>query len=168
MELYQIENLLSAIQGCTFASLSAVTHPVPGMTKVTTGENVILFTNESGSGYERMVKRRLQEAGLDPRSFTVSDLPFGQRIPGTPLIVHKGKYYLQTVLIRPGEIEYTVGTLNPTPISVDVARAMLGGRFNSQGLPEGRRVFVSTYALDNVTEIKLLGEIVRAEMQGKR
>src|SRR3990167_9195349 len=82
---------LSAIRGCTFASLDTTTSPRPFYEVVRKNEGVLLFANQEGSGYERMVRRRLEEAGKDPAGFVLGDLPWGERIVGSPLFSHKGK-----------------------------------------------------------------------------
>lgn len=153
MELHEIKDLLDKIHGCTFASLDANTME-GGIRRVVTNESVILFTNKGGSGYEGMVRRRLAEAGLDPSGFVLSELPWGERVEGTPLIYHKHKdrHYLQTILLKPGRVQ---AFINDTELDPDVLKKP-GGR--NQGLPDDRRVVVQTYGLDNILALRLMGE----------
>lgn len=155
MEAVDVINLLSRIQGCTFASLDAQTLPTPGVRKVTTGESVILFTNRKDSGYKRMVERRLIEAGKDPKNFVLGDLAWGSRIPHTPLIEHKGSLYLQTILLRPGKSEYFLSGMNKP---VDPKHLFLKERRTNQGLPPSEEVIVNTYKLSNIIRLTVLGE----------
>ena len=155
MNVEQIIDLLKSIRGCTFASLDAETI-VKGFRHVKTGERVIVFTNKKSSGYENMVKRRLLGAGLNPDSFVLGDLPWGQRVPDTPLITHKGEYYLQTIFLGAWTSKYYLG-------SQEVPEHLLGGiitrpRHYEQGLPKEKEVTVKTYKLSSITGIRLMRE----------
>lgn len=157
MELNQIKDLLSSINGCTFASLDACTEPTPGVRKVTTNERVILFTNKvQESGYANMVRRRLEQAGKNPDDFVLSDLPWGERVPETPLIYHAGRHYLQTVLLHPGEEKCFIGKHEVS------CKTMFPNKGTNQGLSDDSEVVVRTYKLENITAIRLLGEEVVA------
>lgn len=155
METQRLIELLSSIQGCTFASLSARTKDSPGLYRVVEGESVILFTNKNSSGYGDMVRRRLKQAGKDPDSFILGNLPWGVRVEGTPLIYHAGKdkYYLQTILLRPGLVRAFMGD-----DEVPASRLRMTHDNRHQGLSPDNRVIVQTYAIENITHIKLLGE----------
>lgn len=168
MELMEIKGLLDLITGCTFASLDTLTIPAPGARKETTGTLVILFTNKkTRSGYENMVRRRLAGLGLDPSTFKVDDLPWGERVPDSPIIKRldgKGHsiYYLQTVLLKSGTPKYFVGR-------TEIAKKDLWfkdeDRLNAkQGLESSRQVIVNTYLLASISAIRLMGgEVVAAE-----
>lgn len=158
-----IISILSSFSGCTFAALSAETSPRPGIRKITSGEGIILFTNKSGSGYERMVRRRLTQIGKDPASFSVGPLPWGERIPDTPLIVKTGRdgadhLYLQTIIIRDGVSSYRVASTGEVILPADYRTFGINPpQPPSQGLPDDKVVRVRTYSLPSITEIKLLG-----------
>lgn len=159
MEYEEIIDLLQQIKGVTFASIDTTTYPSPGIKKVCTNEQVLLFTNEGGSGYEAMVKRRLRRMGLDPDRFVLSDLSWGSRVPNTPLIYHKDRkgherYYLQTIQNKPGISVYYIGDRE----APDPERLGLGRSHSNQGLPRGHDVIVSTYRLEHIDAIRLLGE----------
>lgn len=164
MDLLRLLPLLREIKGVTFASLDAYTKPAPGIRKETTGERVLLY-NSRVSGYERLVRRRLSSLGLDPNSFNVGDLPWGLRLPDEPgcVIVHKGVYYLQTILLGAGNERYF--DLVGKPVSSYFAAALAGRSRdtddrvgNSQGLPADRAVRVHTYSVSSITGIRLLGQ----------
>jgi hypothetical protein len=157
MELGAVQHLLEKVNGCTFASLDAETYPKPGLRCVTTGARIILFTNKRESGYDNMVRRRLTAAGLNPDNFVLSDLPWGERIVGTPLIYHDGSYYLQTILLDPGKKEYDIMGRAVNPASFGVKE-----RRTNQGLARGNEVLVSTWKLESITRITLMGETVEA------
>lgn len=152
MELARLLETIDKIKGCTFASIDSVTEPVRGLTWRHEGERVILF-NCDHSGYEAMVRRRLEKEGKDP-NFTVDTLPWGERVKG-PLIHHKGKHYLQTIQLQPGTSVYKIGQ---TVIPAYEAERMLPRRSSNQGLELDNTVRVNTYNVDNITEIRLMGE----------
>jgi len=162
MELGQIVELLTQIEGCTFASLDAITKPTPGLRKVVTNEQVILFTNKKSSGYENMVKRRLEQAGLDPDTFTVGELPWGSRVPNTPLINCAGSMYLQCIIRKPGKSQYFIGQRELSPEAAKVFLPRDKGSPN-QGLPRDKEVVCRCYALESITAIRLMGEEVVAQ-----
>lgn len=166
MTLEDIQHLLSQIKGCTFASLDAETKPAPGYRKQVLNEQVMLFTNQGGSAYERLVRRRLASIGRDPDSFVVGSLPFGERIPGTPVIEHYNgyciKHYLQCVILKPGEVRAWMGQTQVDPsISAVFSRdKSIRDTASHQGLPEEKAVIVRTYCLDNIMAIRLMGDTV--------
>ncbi len=155
MQYEQIRDMLEAVEGCTFASLDAETSPCKGVRRVVAGESVILFTNKGGSGYATMVKKRLKAAGKDPANFVLGDLPWGVRIKGTPFIAHKGKHYLQTILLTPGDVKYYIGSRE---VSQDDIAPMLSKSATSQGLPDDKAVIVQTYSVENIKAIRAMGE----------
>ena len=127
---------------------------------MTTGTSVLLFTNEGGSDYERLVKRRLKEAGKDPRDFVLGDLPWGERIPNSPLIVHRGLHYLQTIVLEPGQSAGYTGNRE-----VNLEDFILPRRTN-QGLSKADEVVVATYRVDHIDRIAIMGEILIASPRG--
>lgn len=161
MDYTVLQPLLARIQGTTFASLDVQTKPSSGLVKTSLGVSVILFSGKTDeSGYENMVRRRLEKAGKDPLSFSLGDLPWGDRVQGTPLIMSaSGKLYLQCIILSPGTAKYFfLGKEYPrerlTPSQVKSGE---DDGFN-QGLEKEDRVVVRTYSLDNILEIRLLGE----------
>ena len=169
MKLEQIEELLSSFQGSTFASLDTITNvalkggkknEMQGrVTKRTSNNQVMLFTNEKSNGYENMVKRRLVAEGKDPESFTVGPLPWGERVPNTPLIKHKDRYYIQMIFNKSGNSNYFLDNRAIDKADITGLEERVGT--GKQGLEEDNGVVVRTVALDSIIEIRLLGETVR-------
>lgn len=161
MELFPLQNLLDKVSGCTFATLDTVTEPSPGIRKETKGERIILFTNKHSSGYENMVRRRLEEAGKNPDSFVLGDLPWGVRLPNSPLIKNEatGRYYLQCIRLAEGQSRYFIGDREVS----EPSGLMLRKRRTNQGLPSGEEVEVSCYRLDRIERIALMGETLIAK-----
>lgn len=156
MDRAVLENLLREIRGCSFATIDAE-NPVtdyPGVVHVVTGKRVLMFTNKHCSGYEQMVKRRLEAAGKNPRNFVLGDLPWGKRIPETPLIEHNGKTYLQVIELAEGVSKYLMDGKEFTPEQLQ----MKPRRHYGQSLPKADEVQVRCYNLDNIKRIALAGE----------
>lgn len=155
MDRAVLENLLSQIRGCTFANIDTNTPVSPGIHKETRGTRVLLYTNQNGSAYEAMVRRRLQEAGKDPSTFVSGDLPWGTQVPNSPLVEHKGKVYLKVIELAPGKTEYFMfGQPVADPSGLDLKER----RSNNQGLAPSAQVKVSSYNIENITRIALMGE----------
>lgn len=161
MNLEVILKVLDRVKGCTFATIDSTTYPQKGIEKITKGERVLLFTNQNVSGYNEMVKRRLLEAGKDPRGFSLGDLPWGERLPGTPLIMHNGRYYLQTVRIDKGKSEYYLKSLAGRR-KIDPEAYGFRKRRTNQGLASADQVEVSTFNLEHIDRIALMGETLVA------
>lgn len=155
MDFNILQNLLDKISGCSFASIDAVCFPKPNIRLEIQGERVIMFTNKTCSGYENMVRRGLQEAGKDPDSFVLGKLPWGERVPESPLITHKGSYYLQTIVLAHGSERWFKDN-----IEVDVSDLKIAQRYRS---PDPDKVEVHTYKLESITRIALMGQVLVAD-----
>ena len=147
--------IVEQIHGCTFATLDAITEHVPGIQQLTVGERVIIFRTQGKSGWEGMVKRRLAEAGKDPGTFKVGRLPWGERLGNLPIIIHDGKYYLQTIQLVEGKQQYSLKhsgiIINPKDFGIRPSRGY-------QGLPPEETVKMHTYDIENIQSITLMGE----------
>jgi hypothetical protein len=86
----------------------------------------------------------------------LGDLPWGERIPNTPLIVCRGRYYLQTVVLEPGKSTCYLGDAE-----VD-CKDFVSSRRTNQGLSKDNEVVVATYRLDHIDRISLMGEVLVA------
>jgi hypothetical protein len=184
MNLEQMKALLMSFEGATFAGLDTVTvptlkggkaNPFQGkLAKHCNGSRVMLFTNKKSSGYENKVKRHLEKAGLDPESFQMGALPWGERLPNSPLIVNKEKHYLQCVFLEAGTVEYRATEEIITNGFLDVGMSHycngdyvpkenipgLSDKTGSehQGLERDSQVIVRTYALESIVALRAMGE----------
>ena len=182
MDRYAIEQVLAPINGATFAGLDTVTdvkllggqkNPFQGkVEKHCLGHRVMLFTNKFSNAYENMVKRHLEQAGLDPATFSVGNLPWGERVPNSPFITCKDKLYLQVVFLEAGSTEYRIKegeevTLSPiafwesgmTIEKQELLNHGLNEKTGSehQGLERDKQVIVRTYCIDSITAIRAFG-----------
>lgn len=167
MKIHDIYDVLKKIQGCTFASMDNITqvklkggkkNEMQGrVTKHTSNNQVMLFTNQNSNGYENMVRRRLEAEGKSPESFQLGSLPWGTRVPNTPLIEHNGKYYIQVIFNRPGSSVYFLDDQEIQPEDIEGFDApKISGE--GQGLEDDHAVVVRTFALDSIKAIRLMGE----------
>lgn len=167
MKLAQLHGVLDKVKGATFASMDTITevklkggkkNPMLGrVTKRTSNNQVMVFTNSNENGYENMVKRRLEAEGKNPESFKLGDLPWGKRIPNTPIIENKDKYYMQVIFQKPGKSEYFLDNkpIDPKDIEGLEIKKVSG---EGQGLSDDNAVVVRTFALDSIDSIRIMGE----------
>lgn len=116
------------ISGASFISIDTVTTPVlkggkkneyqGRVKKVMQGASVMVFQNKKNSAYGAMVERRLLKEGKDPASFTLGPRVWGERIPNTPVVEHKGQQYLECIFLRPGSVAYMVEGVEIDPRSI--------------------------------------------------
>jgi hypothetical protein len=159
----QLTNLLSHVNGATFISLDTSTTPVleggkanphkGRVQKIATGANVMVFTNSRSNGYENMINKRLVESGMDPE-FTVGPLPWGERIPGTPLIQHNGGMYVQVIFLRPAKVHYE---LDGREIDRNAVIGLKDSETSGEqgGLPKAEKVHLRTIKFESITGITI-------------
>lgn len=159
------QEALNGLAGGTFVGLDTLTqvklrggrkNPMQGrVTKMMTGAQVMCFSNTNGSAYDAMVRRRLEQEGKDPASFELSPRAWGERVPNTSFVEHKGQVYLEVIALRPGKIEYLLdGQL--------ISKTDIEGLEERETNPEGQgslsnKVIVRTFALENITAMRANG-----------
>lgn len=159
MHRSEIEVLLSSVKGAAFGLMETVTFPSPGIKKVETNKRIILFANSDFSGYEALVRRRLEEAGKDGSDFSLGDLPWGKRIDNSPLIEHNGETYLQVIEIAEGLTGYY---LCSTGAEIDPADFGIVRKRTNQGLPPEKEVIVRAYKIGGIMKLTLPDEGIKA------
>ena len=157
-----LKTLLEAVNGATFISIDTSTEPrlkggkknaYKGITrKIMTGANVMVFQNKSINGYDAMVKRRLEKEGKDPASFSLSPRTWGTRLPNTPIVEHKGQYYLEVIFLNAGDVHYEVNGVVTDPATItgldlDHTEAKQGGLND--------KVIIRTFKIDSLTSITI-------------
>jgi hypothetical protein len=117
--------------------------------KVTTGAIGILYT--SGRGYFEKVNEGLIAEGKAP-DFEPKPRAWGVRVEGTPLIEHKGKFYLDVVFEHPGETEYF---FHDEPIKKEDIEGLEDKKEGEQGGLE-EKVYVRTISLESLGHVELI------------
>ena len=125
------------------------------VTKVMRGATVMVFTNAEVNAYDAMVRRRLAAEGLDPASFTLGERVWGTRVAGTPFVEHNGKYYLETIFLKPGTVEYELDGVPVSPLLIEGLPDSRVDPESQAGL--GDKVVVRTFALDSIMGLRALG-----------
>ena len=125
------------------------------VTKVMRGATVMVFTNAEVNAYDAMVRRRLAAEGLDPESFTLGERVWGTRVAGTPFVEHNGKYYLETIFLKPGTVEYELDGVPVSPLLIEGLPDSRVDPESQAGL--GDKVVVRTFALDSIMGLRALG-----------
>ena len=160
----QILAALKQLNGTAIASIDTVTpvkltggkkNPMQGkITKKVTGSNIMFFCNLNSNGYENMVNRRLAEEGKD--SFQLSPRAWGERVPSTPFVTHKGKVYIETIFLRPPtKIEYFCDGVTIEP--EDIPGLPVKKSESTQGNLD-RKVIIRTYDINNIKSLRM-GEL---------
>jgi hypothetical protein len=125
------------------------------VTKVMRGAQIMVFTNSETNAYDAMVRRRLAAEGRDPDSFKLGERAWGTRVAGTPFVEHRGEYYLETIFMRPGAVEYELAGV---PIQKDQIVGLPEARDNPDsqaGLDN--KVVIRTFKLDSIIGLRALG-----------
>ena len=126
------------------------------VTKTMIGASVMVFQNKASNGYENMVNRRLEAEGKDPSSFTVGPRPWGERVPNTPIVAHKGKEYLEVIFLKAGEVSYA---LDGKPIAKDEITGLKDSESGEQG-GLNNKVIIRTFGLDSLIAVRLNNAVV--------
>lgn len=147
------------IHGSAIMGLSTVTtpklkggmgNPLQGQVREVKSQRVMVFTNSEESGYENMVKRRMQEEGIDPESWNENEVRWGTRIPNSPLISHKDKFYVECIILEEEDVHYYHDNEELTPDQIpglDPEKAAWQGGIQN-------KVKVRRYAIDSIKEIR--------------
>lgn len=162
---WNIIEILEKINGATFLGIDTLTdvsltggkkNPYQGrVTKRVFASNVMAFQNKNINGYEAMVRRRLKAEGKDADDFQLGPRVWGTRLPGLPLVEHNGKYYLEVIFIKAGQVQYL---LDGSPVDPSKIEGMKERKESEgQGGLENK-VIIRTYALESITAITVGGE----------
>lgn len=128
-------------------------NPMKGLVKkLSIGHNVAIFDNRNKNSYEDMVKFNLIKEGKDPESFELSPRPWGTRIPNSPLVEHKGEYYLEVIFIKAGNTMYTY---NGNPITKEEIEGFPLPKPNTGqgGLQD--QVQIRTFKINSITQLTM-------------
>jgi hypothetical protein len=131
-------------------------NPMKGrVTKQVIGSLVQVFGNVKTNGYGNMVARRLVAEGKDPEEFELGALAWGERIPGTCFIQHKGEFYVQVIFQKAGVVSYF---LDGQPINKDKIEG-LDEREPSEDSQGGleNKVIVRTFKLSSLLAVRAGG-----------
>jgi hypothetical protein len=133
-------------------------NPMQGkVSKLTVGSSVMLYSNTATNGYETLVKRRLEQEGKDPEEFKLGNRPWGQRVPGTPIITHNGKVYLEVIYIKPGLVTHVDDTSKELQVDQIPGYPETVISESSQGGLD-KKVIIRTISMDSLINIRIDGQ----------
>lgn len=157
------------VHGANFIGIDTVTdvklkggkkNPMQGrVQKLTVGSSVIVFSNTNKNGYEAMVKRRLAKEGQNPEKFELSPLAWGQRIPETPFIEHKGNFYMQVIFQKAGDVIYLLDGKQIDKSEI-IGLPEVKPSADSQGGLEDK-VIVRAYKCESIKAVRANGQVVQ-------
>lgn len=152
----ELTAFLTGIRGATFATLTTETEPKLLKTGNTLGSvrkvsrvNVCL-----GFQYEAAVNRqRIREDGIP--DFEAKPRQWGERIPGTVLVSHKGKMYLETKVEKSLDHKYlgANGTILPDELIAPFLPSKGASRQETD-----KEIIVRDYSIDSIRHLACKGE----------
>ena len=159
--------LLTNVKGNTFVSADCVTSVKlkggksnPYQNRITKHSTINgqLFSNQEYNAYEAMVNRRLEAEGK-PADFTVAARRWGTRVSGTPIIEHKGNYYMEVNVKSVSNTFYKVDGDGHYSRSELEAMGVTGFPVSSgsgrQGLEDDNAVILRTYRFDSLRNVRM-------------
>jgi hypothetical protein len=159
----QLEKKLMSIVGATPATIVAETdykmnktnNPYYGeVTKITTA-NVFINFNYQNSVNKARIKEGNEEV------FEAHSRKWGERITGTPLIMHKGVFYLEARLLSTDKTRSALFHLGQ-PINKALLSPYVTEKKSSaehQGVSEENVIVMRDYKVENIREIRFGGNI---------
>ena len=164
--MISLRQAVADVSGASFIGLDTVTTPVltggkknpmkGRIQKHMEGANVMVFQNKNSSGYENMVKRRLEGEGKNPESFNVQARKWGERVPNMPIVSHKGNDYLEVIVLKSGTVHYT---LDGQPIDrADITGLKTSPEGDQGGLED--KVFIRDFKAESIKTIRIDGQSI--------
>ena len=126
-----------------------------GVQKGSVGNSVMIFSNKNSNGYANMVAKRLAAEDKDPSSFQVAPRVWGTRIENTPLVEHKGEYYLEVIFLKAGQTSYYY---NGKPIKKELIQGLPEKVEGEQGGLQDK-VIIRTFKTSSIGRITINKEV---------
>lgn len=159
VNLDQLVKALMSITGPTPATFEAITDVKmnktnnPYFNKVTKKQVSNVFINYS---YENAVNKRRIKEGLEG-DFVAQPRTWGQRVPGTPLVLHKGAYYLSARFLKnEPKIEYMLEGVATDKAVFETYLPASKPTVKSQDVEEP--IIVRDFKIDTIQSIKFGGK----------
>jgi len=166
----QLVKALMSIVGPTPATFTAVTEvamnktldgdrskPNPYHGRVTKEQISNVFINFN---YQNSVNKALAKEGKEA-DFEAHPRKWGERVPGTPLILHKGEYYLEArFLANEPKVRYMLDgqDIDKSEIEAYLPKKNTESLKESQGLEEP--IIIRDFKISGMREIKFDGKVL--------
>lgn len=139
-------SLIVTLETETVPAMNKTDNPYVGTVKRSAVNGVINW------GYELAVNRQRLREGMEA-DFSAYPRKWGQRIKGTPLVEHRGQYYLE-VKVQKANCTYYIGT---TEVShADIAPWLRPASPHRQGV--SKEIILRDYSLENIKAVVYAGE----------
>ena len=144
-------------RGSEFVSIITETEPKMRKTDNPYFNDVVKhkeYTVNIGYSYKNAVNNRREKEGND-RNFESEQRKWGQRVPKTPFVEHKGNYYLDTRILRSGDEAYFDKEGNEIS-KKDLEPFMYKSKSSRQGTENP--VIVRNFKLSSIVIVKIRGK----------
>ena len=159
----QLMAALKQLNGCAIAGIDTKTiEPLLGgkknpmkdrVSKVMKHGSIMFFCNLNNNGYDAMVKRRLIKEGKDPESFKLGKRVWGERVPNTPFVLHKGQVYVETIFLSaPKDVSYL---LDNEPIAKSDIEGLKVKKIEGKQGGLNDKVIIRTYKLESIEKLRM-------------
>jgi len=140
-----------SLKACTDARLRKTGNRVGACWKVASLVGMI------GWNYSNSVNNQRAREGHDEH-FEALPRPWGERISGTPLVEHNGKYYLEVKVERILDVSYVRAADGSLVTYDEIVMFLPVKRVNERAETE-KNIYPTDYAIENIREIKLDGVV---------
>ena len=164
----KLVELISAIKGCQFANITALTNaemnkrhnPFYGRVQKLTS-----MTIQLNYSYENAVNRHLSNNGLE-ENFVADKLTWGEWLIPNKIIAHKGEMYLRTYVPRNAKpiVIYLLDGRKATDEEINAFKSFLKQSTNSKkqskyGLEDDEQVKPRTFSFESIQRLHTNGVI---------
>ena len=157
-----LQKVLQNLGACKFASIVAETVPTlkapktngllnpDGSSRIVKRSKITLATGDNLS-YKSVVNGRLRKQGEDEVA-EVQPRKWGERVPNTPFVIHKGQLYLETLILGVSSTQYF---MDGKEVQKSEIAGFLAEKPNADtyGLTDSAPVW-RDYKLCNIREVK--------------
>jgi hypothetical protein len=146
--------MLHTIRGATMVSFISATepdmragNPYPGLRKVSKVGATLNFDYAAAVNRQRVREGMVADFVAEPRKW-------GERVKGTPLVTHKGRWYVEAKVERSEVVAYIMPDLSPVDPELVAGwlKARHGGR---QGVE--RTVILRDFSVENIRSMRIKG-----------
>lgn len=140
-----------SLKACTDARLRKKNNPVGPCWKLANIVGMI------GWSYANSVNNQRAREGHDEH-FEALPRPWGERIKGTPLVEHKGKYYLEVKIEQILDVTYARNS-DWELVTYDAISMFLPDKRVNERAETEKNIYPTDYAIENIREIKIDGVV---------
>lgn len=146
--------MLHTIRGATAVAFISSTepdlragNPFPGLRKISRIGGMLNFN------YAAAVNRQREREGVIP-DFVAEPRKWGERIAGTPLVTHKGKWYVEAMVRHSEVVAYIMPDLSPVDPE-EVAKWLKARHGGRQAVK--KPIILRDFSVENIRSMKMKG-----------